>query len=176
MSIHYPKGTHRARITGQGFPAANEYGMRFMFRILPNGGEYERTAYHPLSDSEGRPAERSDQTIAIFQMLGFGGDDSDIAQLDPEHPNHFSFIGLEVDAYCQHKQRDDGIEVERWYINIPREGPIIEPLEKPMARKLNALFGKQLKTRGELQPATTAEIVPTTSESELPEDGDDIPF
>ena len=173
----YQTGTYPARIIKQGFPAPGNYGLQFAITVLPQGGAKNRTVYLSLTDENGEPHKYSDKAIEVLQYLGFHGDPIDFGKLDPSQDGHYSFVGIDVECYCAVKTKDDGTLKEYWYINTP--GGAIEPPAKADIRKLNSLFGKQLKTGGAPPPRTSkppASTPATSMDMTVPEFGSDIPF
>lgn len=152
MAAHYASGVHVAEIVGQEF-AETDFGVQLAIKIMPQNGEYERTVFLGLTDKEGNPASFTnsmgetvnvaDQSLEVIAYLGLP--DGQLSRLAPGHPEFFSFEGMQVQAYCQHKVKKDGAVSERWYINVPRA--LGQPLEKNALRKLDALFGKALKDK-----------------------------
>lgn len=185
MAPHYAQGTYPATITAQGF-AESQYGWQFVLKLLPetDGNQHERTVFLALTDEDGNRAKYADKTMDVFRYLGFGGGDADLAQLDPEADNHYSFVGMAVEAYCQHKESDSGTK-ERWYINTPRSGSteITKP-DNLALRKLQDLFGRELKETPETPvPASIAPAPPPIDSDEATDEAvaattadGDIPF
>jgi hypothetical protein len=84
--------------------------------------------------------------------------------------------GLRFDMSCKHEPGTGdyaGRMFERWEMPLPRRDS--EPLENDdkLARKLDALFGKKLKTNGTSKPAT-ATAPPLPDGTDVLDD--DIPF
>lgn len=181
MAPVYEENNHRVKITKQGFSEA-KYGLQFVLTVLPidHPSGYERTVYLSLTDIDGERAQYADKTIEVLKHLGFYGDEASLARLDPDHAQCHSFVGVECEAYCKHKTKDDKV-FERWYINTPRSGGVEYNTPKAaMMRKLDNLFGKELK---EPPPETTPqqnapspdnpgitpqEATATTGEDEIP--------
>ncbi len=174
MGVFYSEGTHRVEIIRQGF-SDGDYGAQFVLGIVPKGNyeERERTAYLPFTDKDGKRViiqtengdrDLSEQTLQVIAYLGYAGDD--LAVLEEGHPEHVSFVGTVVEAYCKHKLKDndDGTSttVERWYINTPRAK--LKPVETTTIRKLNALFGKDLAKmeagKPDVPEAIVSEVIP----------------
>jgi len=188
MAVHYAPGTYPAKITGQDI-IETEYGFQLAIRIMPQDGEYERTVFLGLTNADGSPASFewegetinvADQTLDVVAYLGLP--DGHISKLSPTHPEHFSLIGLQVEAYCSHKAKQDGSQVERWRINTPRALPG-KPAETNSLKKLDSLFGKALKAKQKErggEPPAAAETPPVDLKAEtdkaVSKTGDDIPF
>lgn len=185
MSTHYQAGKYRCQITEQGFGESKNKKTPFLgLKVRPTGfydvtngdlvpcSDFERTVMLYLTDNT------IDQAMKNIRSLGFTGDS--FRALDPEMPGHISLIGVETDFQCKHEPYDGGIG-EKW------EFPLSEgrPLEKVsgLSKKLDALFGKQIKSSGTPKPATARPAasggVPVgagmTTENGIPP-ADDIPF
>ena len=178
MAAHYQKGTYPATIVGQGF-VESKYGWQFVLKIEPqcNGEVRERTVFLALTDEQGNRAQYADQSIEVIKHLGFHGGDANLARLDPADPEHHSFLGLECQAYCTHKEKDGDV-FERWYINTPRSGGVEYSQPNAIAmKKLQSLFGKELKDSPEPKSVTEQTQAEVTQEATTAASGgDDVPF
>ena len=155
MGTYYEQGDYKATITSQGF-SDGDFGLQFVLKIQPKstGDSKERTVFLALTNKEGGRDDYADKTIEVLRHLGFHGAEANFAKLDPESVDCHSFVNMEVDAYCHHGTRkSDGETVERWYINTPRSGgiEIVKP-DSLATRKLDSLFGKELKAPPETPP------------------------
>ncbi len=141
---YYGEGVWQCKVVKQGFEMG-QFGPQFVLTIAPQGAEkqFEQKLFMPFLDENGEPAKHIDKTIAALKFLGFVGEPS---QLDPESKNHHSFVGQTIPCYCTHKADKEGKIWERWYVNTPKAAPT--PVDNPMLRKLDALFGKALKGNG----------------------------
>ena len=176
---HYEQGTYHIQIIEQGFDEG-KYGLSFWLKFSVTGGEYERTAFLSLIDEEGNPARYAEKSMEVLRHLGFSGAEGKLSILDPRHPQCVSFVGIECEGYCSHKVKDDGNVVERWYINTPRDGMETKPPEKDTLRKLDALFGKELKqaAKDNPQPPPPQDGYSAPAERQPPvvPEADNIPF
>jgi hypothetical protein len=178
MAPYYPEGKHPATIVGQLFDDG-KYGLQFILEIeIDDNTGNKRTVYLSLTDEKGQRAQYADITIEVLRHLGFAGSEASLARLDPDAANHFSFIGCRCEGYCKHKTNEEGKTGERWYINTPRAAVERTPPEKNALRKLDSLFGKELK---EPPPEGAQPPQQATQQPEQPTDadaqsGDDIPF
>lgn len=177
MAPYYPEGKHPATIINQCFDDG-KYGLQFILEIeIDDNTGNKRTVYLALTDEDGQRAKYADITIEVLRHLGFAGSEASLVRLDPDHANHFSFVGVPCEGYCKHKTNDAGNTNERWYINTPRAGMERTPPEKTALRKLDSLFGKELK-----EPPVEGVVPPVQRQVEqsdsLPSDrpDDDIPF
>ena len=150
MAIYYGEGTYQATILSHTF-TPSDYGVQLSVVIEPivDGEAKPRTVYLAFLDAEGNPSEYSDKTVEVLQTLGYSDDPS---RLDANSDNPVSLVGVECTAYCKHK---DG--KERWYINTPRAN--LEPVEPKILKRLDVLFGKQLKKSTSTPTPTKAPIV-----------------
>src|SRR4051794_26835454 len=109
MAAFYEKGKYRIRIANQAF-GANPKGnpqIQLIFDVIGiyEGGEvskfegpYQRKIFlTPTQATLGAPDDPG-WVLKTLQYLGFNG--ASFAPLDPEHKEHISFVGLEIDARC----------------------------------------------------------------------------
>jgi len=150
---HYKKGLHECKIRLVYIERSSRKNTPFVaFRFTPSGGEYERTVKLHLT------TKTVDRTIAILRGMGWTG--SRFSDLE-----HDSFSGKVVELNCFHEPFE-GNDYDKWEFPPPQS--VIDPVTDPaVAKKLDALFGSELK-----KTATKAETVP----AEVDEGGDDIPF
>lgn len=178
MAPHYPEGKYPAIVVGQGFDD-NQYGVQFLLEIeIDDGTGNKRTVYLSLTDENGQRAKYADITIEVLRHLGFAGSETSLSRLDPDHANHFSFIGAQCEGYCKHKTNSEGRTGERWYINTPRAGMERTPPKQTALRKLDSLFGKELKEplSEVMQPPRQPTQQPEQSADAAEQPDDDIPF
>jgi len=174
MAVYYKEGTYTASILSHTF-APGKFGVQLVIEIEPfvDGNIYKRTVFLPFLDEQGNPAKYADKTIEVLQSIGYYDDPS---RLDNQSANPISLVGTEITAYCKHTGGK-----ERWYINTPREQVEREVVDKNTLRKLDALFGRQLKkpkaatAKPALAPVQTVEEVNAELAFE-PELNDDVPF
>jgi hypothetical protein len=162
MAPHFHEGTHSITIVNQGFDDG-DYGVQFLLTVDVDNTGKERTVYLALTDEHGQRAKYADKTIEVLRHLGFAGSEASLTRLDTEHSNHFSLVGVHCEGYCSHKTKGDGTVGERWYINTPRAGMERTPPAKTALRKLDSLFGKELKEP--LPEGTAPPSLPRTSEA-----------
>jgi hypothetical protein len=181
MAPFYAEGKYPATVVGQDFDDG-QYGVQFLLEleINDNSGN-RRTVYLSLTDEHGQRAKYADITIEVLRHLGFAGSEASIARLAHDHANPFSLIGVQCEGYCKHKTNSEGRTGERWYINTPRAGMERTPPAKTALRKLDSLFGKELKEplpEGAAPPRATQEPEASGSVQIQPgeTDGDAIPF
>ena len=163
MATTFRTGIYGALVVGNQFGQPNEYGLSYEIKIRPDGSPDGtiRTAFLPLMDKDGGRAisqkgdDMCEKSLAILAHLGFAGGQSNMAQLDPEHPNFHSFAGRRCEAYCNIKDGKD-----KWYINIPRE---YKPIGGDLIEKLDMLCGSSLR---EMTPVENNPDIPQQSPGE----------
>src|SRR4051794_8554359 len=101
MTTTYEKGLYQAQILGQGFEASAAKGTPYFFlqiRILGRYDaqgqlqpcpQYERTICQYLGNEVG-------VTILLAQLRSIGVVVTDLTQLDPATPGHFSLVGRRI--------------------------------------------------------------------------------
>jgi hypothetical protein len=144
MTTEHQTGTYNATITNQ---VIEDRGRGAKLSLTLTISETGKTVWANLSltDKDGnKDGDYYKQTMAVVRYLGFA--DDRITVLDPNHPEHHSFVGIQCEAYCKVKPDDSGKEWENWYINTPREAT--EPISQTNLRKLDAMFAKPLKEIG----------------------------
>jgi len=57
------------------------------------------------------------QVLHDLHKLGYSG--KDLSGVDPDTPNHHSFVSREIEANCRHKESSRGDPSERWYLADP---------------------------------------------------------
>lgn len=186
---YYAEGDYTATIISHTF-APGEYGVQLVIGIEPNveAQMYPRTIYLPFLDKDENPDKNYERTIAALNHIGYADNPS---RLDKDSDNPASLVGNEIDVVCKYSNAGK----ERWFIKTPREER--EPVGKAMLRKLDSLFGKELKKGAAAQVKTpepskqsfTADARKVVEEAKskmatkkaestepVTEEGDDIPF
>lgn len=186
---HYSEGIYRVRVIGQGFAESSAKKTPFFFlQVMPLGivdvedpdrlitpvdSKYDRLIKLWVNSTDN--VERSvDKLFTLCQWNGDGG----FRQLDPDTPNYTSFTGVEFEAICSHSQDGDKV-YENW--DLPGGGSQSQiENAKGLSRKLDTLFGKQLKKTGTAKPPTKApsqdERLETVPPHGAPPPKDDVPF
>jgi len=150
---HYEQGRHECKIRSHYFGESKVKKTPFLaFLFTPLVGEYEREVQCYLTP------KTVDRTIAILRDMGWHG--SRFSELE-----HVSFNGKLVELNCKH-EHVNGNDYDKWEFPMPK-AEIEAVNDSGGAKKLDALFGSELK-----KTATKAETVP----AEVDEGGDDIPF
>lgn len=99
--------------------------------------QYERSLFMSVTDNT------IEWVMRDLQRLGFVGDS--FALFDEGTPNFCRLIDSDHAFYCQHEAGQDGQLREKWGLARENTGPTVTPLGNAEARKLDSLFGKQLK-------------------------------
>ena len=150
---------------------------------IPN--DYEREVKLWLTDAT---AERTCEDLRRIGFVGNAFDDIDSG------PHHDALVGKEIQVRCEHEEYE-GKTFEKFYLSTSGGMIARAPLDNNGVRKLNALFGKVLKSKPAVQASdpvaeqfeqeTHQKIKPLTEaegkgeveddEPTVPAD-DDIPF
>jgi hypothetical protein len=187
MAAYFDKGKYRIRITDQSL-GENRNGnpeLQLRFDVIgihtkagveEMNGEYPRTIYLVMTDGTIGTADKPGWVLEVLRSLNFNG--QSFAQLDPSHEKAVSFVGLEIDARCDHEEYD-GREREKWSIVRPNASSTLapaKPLEKKSLRALDAKFGKVLKAvNGRPAPANDSNVA-TLDPPPPGRDSEEIPF
>jgi hypothetical protein len=183
---HYVRGAYKAEVIAQGLGTSKAGNPQFWIqaKILESIDDptlvveqYDRTIFWSITEGT------IEFVCEKLERLGFKGDSFRL--LDPNVPNHHSFVGQVVDLFCK-LETYDGKEREKWDLSrgVLSGPPNVEPLGDAAARQLDALFGRKLKerTRGAavkpqgVPAAQTAAANAKKYETEMAATGDEIPF
>jgi hypothetical protein len=187
MSVFYQPGRYRGQIVAQALGQAKtgtpQFVLRFKVLEFENGesapAQYERTIFRSLT------VNTMPYVIEDLKTLGYTRDNFNC--LDPNDPNHHSFVGQDVVVFCQYEDGQDGNEREKWGIASGGGGKLeVEPLGSGKLRELNNLFGKQLRSelghaKSQAKPTAapnrpTPSAVASEPPPHAPVDDDDVPF
>lgn len=181
MGIYYDKGNYKAVVTAQAMSAAKTGNPQFLLTIQPTHfvpagkeplllgeGGTQRTIFKTITD------KTIDYLLDDLQRLGFTG--GSFTRLDPAAPDHQSFVGQEVDAYCIHENDQDGQLREKWNLSSGGGGIKAAPLDVNGLAKLDALFGRKLSERfsGPAPTPRKAPPVATPAGAVVQGDGSDV--
>lgn len=156
----YQKGLYLAKVAGQMLSKSSNKGTdQFVLTFYPIA-EIDRETREHYDCEDG---ERSlffyltENTIkrVVEDLRSLGFDRNSFLDLDPSTPNHFSFVDKEIEVECD-LETYEGKERERWRL-AGAGGMQLKPMEDSDKRRLDALFGKCLKSS---PPATTPASVP----------------
>lgn len=142
--------------------------------LLPVMQQYERTVFRVITENT------IDWVTQDLDKLSWVGDDW--ATFDEGHPSCCQIVGNELGFFCKHEAHyQTGEPREVWSIAQDNMGPTVIPLESSELRKLNALFGKALKARANVdrKEAPVCAPVPKAAVTQTGDDrtsDDDIPF
>ena len=164
--IEHETGVYVCRILEQGLSEATtgtpQFWLRFEVLGKPdpaNPDNYlaasvkrERTMFRAITE------KTIDMLTEDLEQLGFQG--TSFRDLQPGTPNHYSFVGQDIDMYCKHETYN-GAPHEKWQLSRPGGGMDLKELEPTKLRQLDALFGKALK--GIAKPAGAAAARPASN-------------
>ena len=120
--------------------------------LLPVMQQYERTIFRSITE---KTIEWVGQDL---ETLGFTG--GSYRQFDEDDPECCDLRGNELAFSCNHEAHyKTGEPCEKWSIASDGSGLEVKPLDDQAIRKLDAMFGKQLKKK----PATSATIPATVA-------------
>ena len=156
---HYTKGRYVVTVISHGFNKSKKKETPFIWiQFRPKDGKYERTVELYLTK---KTVER---VIKRLRLLGWAGEK--FAELETH-----SFEGVETELVCEH-EHSDGNDYERWVFPPPagRTGPISDP---SVPKKLDALFGAELRKKGPAAAVATPDV-PDVATPDVPDD--EIPF
>lgn len=95
--------------------------------------------------------------------------------LNPATDGYLDLTGVEFEAECKHETYENKPK-ERWSISTGGGGLSVDPLDDKGVRELNAMFGKQLKSRGSGGSPKPEQPAKPQRETVPPDDGGEIPF
>ena len=111
--------------------------------------QYERTVFRTITD------KTIDWVLKDLETIGFTG--GSYGQFDENASDCCDVRGKELEFSCNHKAHyKTGEPVEEWSIASDSPGMEVEPLDNQAVRKLDAMFGKQLKKKS-AEPAAPPE-------------------
>ena len=175
---HFNQSLHRVRVTAQGFDESKEKKTPFfwlaftpLFETDTTGAEIAQCADFEREVRLYLHENTIDQTVE--RLRGLGWDGASWADLEPYALDGFSFVDHEIDVRCSHEQQGDNV-YERW--ELPSGGRRSEH-KTGMTRRLDALFGSQLKAtaakgkkaagKAKAKPKSEPELS-TATEDEIP--------
>ena len=167
MAPHYAEGVYECEIVGQGLNTSKTKGTPGVFLdIVPQNGQYDRRIQWWITD------KTVDFVIRDLRLIGFAGESW--SELDPTSEKFYDFTGKTIQAQCRYERdaTDPSKVYERW--ELPYEGKPRETirLDKKQVRKLDMMFGKQLKAAKLEAPAAQPVAPPTKEELEAQIDAD----
>lgn len=146
---YYAKGRYRAQVKEQALGQAQTGTTQFAVKVtilecltpLSEVSQYDRTIYLAITD------KTMEYVVPKLQGIGYTRDS--LKYLDPKEPNHHSFVGQEIEVFCNHENNRDGVLQEKW--DIARQGskPLdVKPADKNAIRTLDMLFSRAVKQSG----------------------------
>lgn len=169
---HYEKGRYKATVTAQGFSESKEKKTPFFFlEVAP----FEALGANVLPDKIYRREIKryvTDKTInrLIEDLRGIGWNGTKLSDLDPNNPNHHSFIDQEIEVDCEHDGEYDRFDLAYEPSHQVESTPGI-------ASKLDKLYGKALVAAAPAKKAPPKAAQPKAAETVPADDADDeIPF
>lgn len=176
---YYPQGVYIGRVVRQELGTSSKKGtpqFSVTFEIVdaldPGGNPigvtqtYERSVFLYLTEKA--------MEIALDALKTLGFNKASLKFLDPNNVGFCDFTGKEVELYCKHEEYE-GDERERWSINSPREAKVSKPVDSADLRKLDALFGKALKSQAAPEPQPDSDFNKALQEAGNV-DAEDSPF
>jgi hypothetical protein len=117
--------------------------------LLPCGEHYERSVFRVITENT------IEYVQADVKKLGWSGEQWH--QFDEEAADCVSIVRNELAFSCTHEPHyETGEPVEKWSIGQNSMGPNVEALSDSEYRKLDAMFGRALKTNGKRTATPTA--------------------
>lgn len=176
---YYDIGAYVAEILSQSLAEAGTGTPQFALRVkilgtpTSDGGyvevtqKYDRSVYMPLT-------EKTMSWVAPnLVKLGFKGEK--VSELDPDSPNHQSFVGDQVDLWCSHRDDGKGGWQESWGISNQGQQREKVALDIKKTRQLDSLFGKALRANAP-PPQVQTKASPVVNQHSQEITDDDIPF
>ena len=179
-------GRYQATIVAQALAENKKGNPELQLTIKPTAFFRGENEVDPIDDGFPRTVflTMTDQTMGnpaspgwvLQTILSLGFDREDLGDLSPDKPGHFSFIGKQVDAVCQHGDWN-GNAREKWSIRRPgNNGVVARPLDKKQTTSLNSRFGKALKAHLGRPNGATPAPVPQALPVATAAREEDIPF
>ena len=168
---HYEAGDYKAKIVRQGFSESKNKSTPFFFiEIEP----FEALGANTLPEKIYKRSidwycTEKTMTFTIEKLRSLGWEGTKLAELEPGHPNHHSFVGDEVNVYCKIEDGYDRFDLSREGSG-GGGGP---ELKAGIASNLDKLFGKSLIAS---VPKAKAAPKPKPPVAEGVAQDDEIPF
>lgn len=198
MAPYYEPGEYWGQVQSQQFGETSNGNPQFVLTVLVYASvdpsapdktydciQNERSIFRTITD---KTAEWFWQDM---DALGYQGDS--FSGLDPDNPQHHSFVGQSILVRCEHEEYNGKMR-ERWSIG-GRRALSVKPVEQGALRKLDALFGRkkaggpapapaparapQAQSQAQPRPQIMLGPVPTSQRQAPPMQApadDDLPF
>lgn len=178
MAPFYARGKYRCTVLEQAWDESKSGNDMLVLRVKVNAAVLDR--FNDAGDPDEEPVPQSytrtirltltsnsiEMALKKLRHAGFNGSSFDDLQL----------VGKDVIAACDEETYENKLK-ERWDLALPpltgSEGRAPLASKPGITRKLNALFGKQLRGDGTSSPRATAPATVTAGGGAL---DDDIPF
>ncbi|HUU98238.1 MAG TPA: hypothetical protein VM487_21100 [Phycisphaerae bacterium] len=179
MATYNDPGLYDFQVISQGFGhAKNEKNTPYFFlegkpvgRVEGeevyqyDGGEYLRTITFYITENT--------TDFVVDQVMSLGWDGQKWADLDPSESLKCDLRGKVIRARCNHKasMKDQSKLFEEWSLPGAARGP--QESEASVARKLDGLYGKQMKKKAGAKPRTLSREL---AEEAAAMGAEDVPF
>lgn len=179
MEMQYEPGRYWCKVTGQAMGTSSKGNPQFVLtfavvgKVDPSdpGGELiscpknERRMFLTITEKTG------EYVIKDLKVLGY--QKQSFAFLNPDRDGYHDFTGREFEARCEPNEYE-GKTTERWRVVGEQYKP--EPPDPKEIKKLDNLFGKQLKEAFPVEKPQRASGPPATEAELAGAKSDDIPF
>lgn len=173
---YYAIGRYLGEITDQGLTKAQTGTVQIAIRFKVLEGttparqldaQYERTAFLAVTE------KTMEYLVPKLHSLGYTRDS--IRFIDLTSPECHDLRNQKAEFFCKHENSQDGQLIEKWDVAMSQSTPLeLKPPDPKDLRKLDALFGAQLKKSGASKPKPTPPVQ-QPGYSDQPSD-DDVPF
>lgn len=147
---HYQAGTYQCQVIDQGFGTSEKKGTPFFFlKFVPStndGVQYEREIVKYITENT------KEYVIRDLMKLGWDG----VNFIDLDTGGDTSFRNQVFEFECKHEV-NDGYKNERW--DLPFGGGMKIEKEDGVSKKLQTLYGAELKKHREANPAPSQEAL-----------------
>lgn len=146
----YAKGRYVAEVLEQALGKAQTGTVQFVMKVKI------LSCLTPVSDVE----QQYDRTIflaitektmeyVVPKLQGIGYTRDSLKFLDANLSNHHSFVGQQIEVFCNHENDREGHLREKWDIAKQGSKPLeVTPVESSALRSLDMLFGRAVKQSG----------------------------
>lgn len=179
MQMQYEPGRYWCKVTGQAMGKSKAGNAQFILsfavvgKVDPSdpGGELiacpknERRMFLTITEKTG------EYVIEDLKRLGY--QKQSFKFLDPERDGYHDFTGHEFEARCDPNEYE-GKTTEKW--RVASDGYKPEPPDANDIKKLDMLFGKQLKEAFPAEKPQRSAGPPASTEEVVSAAKDDIPF
>ncbi len=138
---HYESGPYKGVVTSQ------------RFGVTPTGSDYFSLEFEPTeaTGANSLPGQIYKRELTLYfteaaapysikNLRRIGWDGVKLSVLDPEHPQHHSLAGTELELVCTINAKG----YDEWNLTAPSSVGTSKESDKGVAAKLDKLYGKQL--------------------------------